>query len=54
MSEKLWAFFEANETRIPGVKTVQIELVMKKAQEFATYKIMVQNDGGVQIVPGSR
>jgi hypothetical protein len=53
MSEKLWAFFEANETRIPGVKTVQIELVMKKALEFATYEIMVQNDGGVEIVAKS-
>ncbi len=53
ISERLWALFEANETRIPGVKTAQIELVMKRAKEFATYGIMVQNDGGVQIVPKS-
>ena len=53
MSEKVWEFFEKNESRIPGVKTAQVELVMKRAQprEFARYAVMVQNDGGVQIVP---
>ena len=51
VSERLWAFFEENETRIPGVKTAQIEMVMKRAKEFATYGIRVQNDGGVEIVP---
>jgi hypothetical protein len=51
LSERMWAFFEKNETRIPGVKTAQIEMVMKKAKEFATYGIRVQNDGGVEIVP---
>ena len=53
ISERLWAFFEANEAIIPGVKTAQIEIVMKKAKEFADYSIRVQNDGGVQIVPSS-
>ncbi|MGA2480900.1 MAG: hypothetical protein ABSG63_19320 [Spirochaetia bacterium] len=53
MSEQIWAFFEQNESRIPGVKTAQIELAMKKAREFARYAIMVQNDGGVEIVPES-
>jgi hypothetical protein len=55
MSEKVWEFFEQNESRIPGVKTAQIELVMKrvKPREFARYAIMVQNDGGVEIVPES-
>ena len=24
---------------------------MKRAKEFATYGIMVQNDGGVEVVP---
>jgi hypothetical protein len=53
VSEELWAFFEKNETRIPGVKTAQIEMSSKRAAEFATYGIRVQNDGGVQIVPKS-
>jgi len=50
ISERLWKLFEENETRIPGVKTAQIELIVKKAKEFATYGIMVQNDGGVEVV----
>ncbi|MGD0727322.1 MAG: hypothetical protein ABSB63_17350 [Spirochaetia bacterium] len=53
ISEQLWALFEQNEARIPGVKTVQIEMPSKRAAEFATYGIMVQNDGGVQVVPKS-
>jgi hypothetical protein len=53
ISEQLWTLFEQNETRIPGVKTVQIEMPSKRAAEFATYGIMVQNDGGVQVVPKS-
>jgi hypothetical protein len=53
MSEQLWSLFEQNEERIPGVKTAQIDLSMKKAREFARYTITVQNDGGVQIIPAS-
>ena len=53
ISERLWKLFEEYETRIPGVKTAQIELIVKKAKEFATYGIMVQNDGGVEIVQKS-
>ena len=55
ISERLWKLFEEYETKIPGVKTAQTELVVKKAREFASYGIMVQNDGGVQVVqkPGS-
>jgi hypothetical protein len=53
ISERLWKLFEENETRIPGVKTAQIELIVKRAKEFAVYGIMVQNDGGVQIVQKS-
>jgi len=53
VSEEVWALFEENESRIPGVKTAQIEMTSKRAAEFATYGIMVQNDGGVQIVPKS-
>ncbi len=50
ITETLWALFERNDTRIPGVKTAQVEMTMKRAREFARYGIRVQNDGGVQIV----
>ncbi len=50
ISERLWEFFERYETRLPGVKTVQTERPSKRATEFATYSIRVQNDGGVEIV----
>jgi hypothetical protein len=53
VSEQLWRLFEAYETKIPGVKTVQTELIVKKAKEFATYGIRVQNDGGVEVVQKS-
>ena len=51
ISERLWSFFEANETRIPGVKTAQIEMTSKRAKELAAYSVRVQNDGGVEVVP---
>ncbi len=51
ISERLWSFFEANETRIPGVKTAQIEMTAKRARELATFDVKVQNDGGVEVVP---
>jgi hypothetical protein len=50
ISERLWQLFEEYETKIPGVKTVQTDMASKKAAEFANYGIMVQNDGGVEIV----
>ena len=53
IAESVWAFFEANETRIPGVKTAQIEMTMKRARDLASFDIRVQNDGGVEIVPRS-
>jgi len=57
ISEMLWSFFEKNENRIPGVKTVQVEMDLKRAdaqaREFATYAIVVRNNGGVEIVPRS-
>jgi hypothetical protein len=57
ISEDLWRLFEANEKRIPGVKTVQVEMDLKKpetaAQEFSTYNIVVRNNGGVEIIPRS-
>ena len=53
ISERLWSFFEANETRIPGVKTAQIEMTSKRAKELTTFEVRVQNDGGVEVVPRS-
>ncbi len=53
ISEKLWRLFELYEARIPGVKTAQIEMVLKKAKELSSYGVMVQNDGGVELVPKS-
>jgi hypothetical protein len=49
ISERLWSLFEQHDASIPGVKTAQIELVMKKAKEFASYSIRIRNDGGVLI-----
>jgi hypothetical protein len=53
ISEQLWKLFEEYESRIPGVKTAQTELIVKKAKEFSTYGITVQNDGGVEVVQKS-
>jgi hypothetical protein len=51
ISETLWKWFEKYESKIPGVKTAQTEFTGKRAREFATYGIRVQNDGGVEVVP---
>ncbi len=51
IAEAVYSFFENNEKGIPGVKSVQIEVDMKKARELASYSIRVQNDGGVEVVP---
>jgi hypothetical protein len=51
ISEALWTRFEEYEDRIPGVKTVQTELVLKKARSLGSWSIRVQNDGGVEVVP---
>jgi hypothetical protein len=57
VSEELWKLFEANEKRIPGVQTAQVEMDLKRpeaqAREFAAYDIIVRNNGGVEIVPRS-
>jgi nitrate reductase NapE component len=57
ISEVLWRLFEANEKRIPGIRTVQVEMDLKKpntqVREFATYDVVVRNNGGVEIVPRS-
>ena len=55
IAEDLWRLFEANERRIPGVKTSQVEMDLKRpdaqVREFATYEIVVRNNGGVEVVP---
>jgi len=53
ITEALWAWFEQNDGRIPGVKTVQTELTLKRARALGTWAVMIQNDGGVQIVSKS-
>lgn len=51
VAESLWKWFEANEERIPGVKTVQTDVVLKRARSLGSWSIRVQNDGGVEVVP---
>jgi hypothetical protein len=50
ISESLFALFEKADNRIPGVKSVQTEIVLKKARELGVYSIRVQNDGGVEVI----
>ncbi len=50
ISESLYELFARYDNSIPGVKTVQTEIVLKKARELAAYSIRVQNDGGVEVV----
>ncbi len=52
--ERLWQMYESNEGRIPGVKSVQVEMDLKRARELASYSLRIQNDGGLQIVQISR
>jgi len=51
ISDAVWTFFERNEAHVPGVKTTQIEMTLKRAQAFESFRVMVENDGGVEIVP---
>lgn len=53
ITETLWSWFEENDDRIPGVKTVQTELTLKRARALGTWAVMIQNDGGVEIVSRS-
>ncbi len=56
IAEQLYRLFEQWEGLIPGVKSVQVEMDLKRVESEAagrpldTYSIRVQNDGGVQIV----
>ncbi len=60
--QRLWELFERHEKRIPGVRSVQVEIDLKKVRqtpaggkpgkvrELTTYSLRLQNDGGLQIV----
>ncbi len=50
ISERLWSFYERHERNIPGVRSVQIEMDLKRARELSSYSVRVQNDGGIQII----
>ena len=50
MTAKLWDFYERNDARIPGVRTVQVEMDLKRARELSVYSLRIQNDGGLQIL----
>ena len=58
IQEWVYDMFERYENDIPGVKSVQVEIDLKKVQEtedaseidLQAFSVRVQNDGGVQIV----
>jgi hypothetical protein len=54
IAAKLWDLYERYDSRIPGVKTVQIEMDLKrvrdKPRELSVYSLRIQNDGGLEIV----
>jgi len=54
IAAKLWDLYERYDSRIPGVKTVQVEMDLKrvrdKPRELSVYSLRIQNDGGLQIV----
>jgi hypothetical protein len=50
ISEAVFAGFEKYERSIPGVKAVQVEMVMKQPRELGSYSIRIQNDGGAEII----
>jgi hypothetical protein len=50
ITDKLWNLYERYDARIPGVRTVQVEIDLKRARELSLYSLRVQNDGGLQIL----
>ena len=56
VSEAIYGLFERWEKRIPGVKTVQVEMDLKRVeaqksdQQVERYSVRVENDGGVRVV----
>jgi len=50
ISRALWDFYQRHESEIPAVKSVQVEMDLKRVREFTSYSLMLQNDGGLQIL----
>jgi hypothetical protein len=56
ITAKLWDLYERYDSRIPGVRTVQVEMDLKRVRdkprgrEFSVYSLVIQNDGGLQII----
>jgi len=56
ITAKLWDLYERYDSRIPGVRTVQIEMDLKRVRdkprgrELSVYSLRIQNDGGLQII----
>jgi hypothetical protein len=56
VTAKLWDLYERYDSRIPGVRTVQVEMDLKRVQdkprgrELSLYSLRIQNDGGLQII----
>jgi hypothetical protein len=56
MARKLWDLYERYDSRIPGVRTVQVEMDLKRVRdkprgrELSVYSLRIQNDGGLQII----
>ncbi|MBN1698473.1 MAG: hypothetical protein JW881_13240 [Spirochaetales bacterium] len=50
ISERLYSLFEAYEEVVPGLKSVQTDVIQKKAKESGLYSVRVQNDGGVEVI----
>jgi hypothetical protein len=54
--ERLWDFLEKHGDPIPGIKTVQVEMDLKRVseprrgRELSEYSLRIQNDGGLQII----
>lgn len=50
ISGTVYEWFERNESLIPGIKTTQVEIDLKRPKNNSTYSILLQNDGGIQII----
>jgi hypothetical protein len=52
----LWDLYERYDSRIPGVRSVQVEMDLKRVRdkprgrELSVYSLRIQNDGGLQII----
>ena len=44
---KVYGFFERYESKLPGIRAVQTDIVMKKPKQFAIYDLLMKADGGL-------